>query len=174
MVKSSGWGPYASGALIGVLLAGLFILGYQIGVSSGIASIGAYLTKVVAPSHIFPHSYFETLLANSSAFIWKICFVIGMFLGAFIVGKFSQGSQLPSLVYWEKAFGPSKLKRSIGAFLGGFLLLLGARVANGCTSGHAISGGAQLSLTSWIFMLSLFATAIPFSMVLYNRKRTKQ
>jgi hypothetical protein len=32
-----------------------------------------------------------------------------------------------------------------------------ARMALGCTSGQALSGGALMSAGSWIFMLSVFA-----------------
>ena len=31
-----------------------------------------------------------------------------------------------------------------------------ARLARGCTSGQALTGGAALSLGSWIFMMAVF------------------
>ena len=36
---------------------------------------------------------------------------------------------------------------------------LGAQIARGCTSGQALTGGAQLALGSWVFMFSVFAGA---------------
>jgi uncharacterized membrane protein YedE/YeeE len=43
------------------------------------------------------------------------------------------------------------------AFAGGALMGFGARLARGCTSGQALSGGAVLSLGSWAFMFAVFA-----------------
>jgi uncharacterized membrane protein YedE/YeeE len=33
----------------------------------------------------------------------------------------------------------------------------GTRLARGCTSGLALSGGALLSVGAWVFMLAIFA-----------------
>jgi hypothetical protein len=43
------------------------------------------------------------------------------------------------------------------AFAGGAVMAYGARLARGCTSGQALSGGAVLSVGSWAFMLAVFA-----------------
>ena len=32
-----------------------------------------------------------------------------------------------------------------------------ARLARGCTSGHALVGGAELSVGAWVFMMCIFA-----------------
>jgi uncharacterized membrane protein YedE/YeeE len=45
------------------------------------------------------------------------------------------------------------------AFLGGAIMGYGARLARGCTSGQALSGGAVLSVGSWAFALAIFASA---------------
>lgn len=42
------------------------------------------------------------------------------------------------------------------AFAGGILMGYGARMARGCTSGQALSGGAVLSVGSWVFMFAVF------------------
>lgn len=64
---------------------------------------------------------------------------------------------------WRNRFGPSQRKRAIGAFSGSFLVLFGARMAGGCTSGHTLSGGVQLALSAWLFtatmVISMFVTA---------------
>jgi uncharacterized membrane protein YedE/YeeE len=46
------------------------------------------------------------------------------------------------------------------AFLAGFVMLLGARIAGGCTSGHGISGMAQLSVGSTVAVAAMFAGGI--------------
>ncbi|MDQ7055386.1 MAG: YeeE/YedE thiosulfate transporter family protein [Persephonella sp.] len=43
------------------------------------------------------------------------------------------------------------------AFLGGFLLIFGARMAGGCTSGLMFSGGMQLAVSSLLFCIFAFA-----------------
>ena len=45
------------------------------------------------------------------------------------------------------------------AFLGGFLMAFGAALGRGCTSGQALSGGATLTLGSWMFMFVMFGAA---------------
>ena len=50
-------------------------------------------------------------------------------------------------------------------FLGGFLLLFGARFAGGCTSGHMMSGMMQSSASGYVFALVVFAVAIPTAII---------
>ncbi len=51
-------------------------------------------------------------------------------------------------------------RRYLTAFLGGFLILFGARLAGGCTSGHIISGITQLAASSFIFAAAVFGAGI--------------
>jgi uncharacterized membrane protein YedE/YeeE len=64
---------------------------------------------------------------------------------------------------WRNRFGPSQVKRAAGCFSGSFLVLFGSRMADGCSSGHILSGGVQLALSAWLFtaatLLAMFATA---------------
>lgn len=62
-----------------------------------------------------------------------------------------------------KTYGPS--------FLGGFLLLFGARMADGCTSGHMMSGMMQGSVSGYAFAVSVFATAIPTALIVKKIKK---
>jgi uncharacterized membrane protein YedE/YeeE len=55
----------------------------------------------------------------------------------------------------------SFIKKYLPSFLGGFLILFGARMADGCTSGHMFSGMMQGSVSGFIFAASVFLTAIP-------------
>ena len=38
-----------------------------------------------------------------------------------------------------------------------------ARLGRGCTSGQALSGGAELALGSWVFMFAVFGGAYAFA-----------
>ena len=62
------------------------------------------------------------------------------------------------------------LKRLGGAFAGGALMMFGARLARGCTSGHGITGALQLAVSSWIFVGLAFAVAAVTALTLYGRE----
>jgi uncharacterized membrane protein YedE/YeeE len=71
---------------------------------------------------------------------------------------------------WARALGStSPAKRYAVAFGGGFLMLLGARIADGCTSGHGISGMAQLAVGSTVAVAAMFAGGIA-SATLFMRR----
>lgn len=57
------------------------------------------------------------------------------------------------------------VKSYLPAFLGGFLLLFGARMADGCTSGHMFSGIMQGSVSGYIFAASVFIVGIPVAIM---------
>ena len=72
---------------------------------------------------------------------------------------------------WTENFGPSKTKRLVAAFIGGIIILYGARLADGCTSGHGISGSLQLAVSGWLFFIVMFASGILTAKLLYGRSR---
>ena len=55
--------------------------------------------------------------------------------------------------------GSLSTRMPVKSFLGGVVFLYGARLARGCTSGQALSGGATLAAGSWVIMLCIFASA---------------
>ena len=101
---------------------------------------------------------------------WKMLLVGGIFLGAMASAWLSGDRKVEKVPdMWRERFGPSVWKRYSGAFLGGVLLLFGARLAGGCTSGHGISGSLQLTLSGRTFFLTIFATGVLRSMALFGR-----
>ena len=56
------------------------------------------------------------------------------------------------------------------SFIAGFILLFGARMAGGCTSGHMMSGLMQSSVAGFFFAASVFAAAIPVALYLHRKK----
>ena len=62
-------------------------------------------------------------------------------------------------------------KRYLIAFFGGFVMLFGARLAGGCTSGHMISGVSQLALSSFVFAVTIFLTGVLTAKALYDWRR---
>ena len=55
------------------------------------------------------------------------------------------------------------------AALGGFIMVFGARIADGCTSGHGVSGIAQLAIGSFIAVTAMFAAGIVTANLIYKR-----
>ncbi|MEM3185486.1 MAG: YeeE/YedE thiosulfate transporter family protein [Conexivisphaerales archaeon] len=94
---------------------------------------------------------------------WEPFSDLGTFLGGLIsslfISKRFMGfkKQVPNV--WQKRFGKSEKLRFIGSFFGAFLVLFGARMANGCASGHILSGNIQMAVSSFVFMIAVLAGA---------------
>lgn len=65
----------------------------------------------------------------------------------------------------------SFLAKYTPSFIGGFILIYGARMADGCTSGHMMSGMMQGSISGYVFAASVFATAIPTAIIVKKIKK---
>lgn len=148
------WSPYISGAIIGILQIPLVLfLDKTLGVSSAL-SVVAYHVHTFFLKDIFSASTFN-------AHMWQIGLALGIFLGAYMSAKFSKIQRQPISSIWRNEFGfKSKRLRYVMSFSGGMLLIIGARLANGCTSGNGISGTSQLDVSSWIVLASMFLSAI--------------
>ena len=75
---------------------------------------------------------------------------------------------MPAL--WRANYGDTPALRYAVAFLGGFVVLYGARLAGGCTSGHMMSGMMQTALSGYIFAAGAFAAAIPVSILMFKKE----
>jgi uncharacterized protein len=101
---------------------------------------------------------------------YQMIFLIGTFLGALasvLVGRSFRVQTVPAT--WQRRFGGGAGARLAVAFLGGVIIMYGARMAGGCTSGHGISGSLQLALSSWVFFLTLFAFGIATALLLFRK-----
>ena len=70
---------------------------------------------------------------------------------------------------WEKRFGASVGKRAIFSFLGGIVAMIGARMADGCPSGHGLSGMMQLSMSSFIALAFFFGAGALVANLMYRK-----
>ena len=95
--------------------------------------------------------------------------VVGVVLGGLVASVLTRSRRRESVPpMWAARFGPSPSKRFAAAFAGGFLILFGARLAGGCTSGHIMSGLSQLALSGAVFAAGVFATGILTARILYR------
>ncbi|QDU32524.1 putative inner membrane protein [Poriferisphaera corsica] len=174
------WNPYVVGIGIGVLSWIVFAgFGKAIGTSTTLAKTAGLATAIVAPQHVEANTYYAKYFnpPKKHMFDWQFFLVIAMPVGAYIAAKLARPTKpyktsVPPL--WEQRFGPSKLKRYTAAFLGGVIMLFGARMAGGCTSGHGISGGLQLALGSWTFFFAMFGSGVITAFLLFGLKPVSQ
>ena len=151
--------PYAAGFGLGlVLLAAFVIMGRGLGASGAFSSLIAATVNAVAPQHAAGNRFYAEYLGggNQSPLLdWLVFEVIGVFAGGLISGALA-GRIAKSI---ERGPSISKKWRIIFAFIGGALMGIGAKLARGCTSGQALTGGAMLNVGSWAFMMMVFAGA---------------
>jgi uncharacterized membrane protein YedE/YeeE len=150
--------PYLAGTLLGIVLfLAFFITGTGLGASGGLNRMLVYVQNIVAPEHVSQVPYLLKMAGGSANPLnsWIVYLTAGTILGGFISGLFGRRVKV------ETNKGPqiSTKTRWVMAFLGGILMGYGARLARGCTSGQALSGGAVLSVGSWAFMFAVFAGA---------------
>lgn len=150
--------PYAAAIALGIVLfLAFFITGNGLGASGGLNRILVFFEDIIAPEHVDRVSYLIDMAGGERNPLdsWIVMLTVGTVLGGFVSG-FVNGR-----VKVETNRGPqvSKPLRWLTAFVGGGLMGYGARMARGCTSGQALSGGAVLSVGSWAFMFAVFAGA---------------
>ncbi len=102
---------------------------------------------------------------------YSFVFVIAMLIGGAASGLGRKRSmkerRVPAI--WAANFGNSIAKRYVAVWIGGFIVIYGARLASGCSSGHMMSGMMQTSLSGYIFALGAFGVAIPTALIMYKR-----
>lgn len=166
------WSPYVVGIGIGVLSWLAFATANKpIGITTAFEYTAGLTEKAATPDVAEPYLQAKEKDGKPPKIDWEWTLVVGVFAGAWLSARMSNDRterSVPPL--WEWRFGPSAPKRLAAAFFGGALMMFGARLAQGCTSGHGISGALQLALSSWIFVILLFAAGTAVTFLLYGRE----
>lgn len=148
----------------------------QIGYSSGVFSItggiaiafAQLLTMELTTRPIGVSSAYQEVTTNflalfssdkgdSNVNLWQwrsyksTIFASGIFVGSYIALQLEDQSSITL---------SDVSTSSIGNFLGGAIMVLGARIAGGCTSGHGISGLSQMAVSSFFTVASMFTAGI--------------
>ncbi|MBX9936178.1 MAG: YeeE/YedE family protein [Burkholderiaceae bacterium] len=135
-----GWQRYLlGGALIGAGVALLFVF---TGLVGGMSSVFSSTWSFVVNRPFFQQPRFVESRG------WRLVYALGLILGA--------------LVWWLVFANAAPQSTSIPVWqllLGGFLVGYGARLGNGCTSGHGICGLGSLQWPSLLAVLTFMATA---------------
>lgn len=167
-LQHKAWSPYAAGIVIGLLqIPALLIVDSPLGASSSYVSVAAYLARII-DADVTNIAYMEKYM-TSLKYVWQATMVLFIALGAMLSARLSGAKRRRFSPAWRAAVGIDSLgRRSWMAFLGGFIMLFGARWANGCTSGHGLSGLGQLAASSIVVTLMFFIGGIAVAR-LYNK-----
>ncbi len=160
------WNPYLVGVLLGlVLLATYAITGRGLGASAAFSAIAASIAGVFSPEHVQANAVHARYWNDGAPLAsWTVFLLFGAFVGAFVSGRHAHRAK------WaiERGPGISDNTRLALAFAGGFVAAYGAKIARGCTSGQALTGGAILNVGSLVFMGTVFASA--YALAYFVRK----
>jgi uncharacterized protein len=136
-----GWAHYlAGGVAIGLGVAVLFL---ATGLIGGMSTVYSSTWSFVSSQPFFQQARFVESRQ------WRLVYALGLVLGA-AVWWWMAGSgerSAVSLPWWQ-------------LLVGGLLVGFGARLSNGCTSGHGICGLGSLQLPSLLAVLVFMATAM--------------
>ncbi len=171
--EDNGWSPYLAGALVGLLAivsvwATTVLMGKTnyLGASTTFVRAAGLLERAVAPERVAANEYFTTSKVKVD---WQFMLVSGIFLGALISSVTDRSFKWESVPpVWAKRFGKSPIKRAVGAVLGGIVAMVGARMADGCPSGHGLSGMMQFSVSSLAALCLFFGVGIAVAAMVYR------
>lgn len=151
--------PYLAGIGLGlVLLAAFVVMGRGLGASGALSSFVTLGVNAVAPAHAQSNAFYKAYLGTPNGNPlndWLVYEIAGVLIGGLISGLIA--GRVRRTV--DKGARITVSTRMIYAFGGGILIGLGSKIARGCTSGQALTGGALLSVGSWVFMIAVFASA---------------
>ncbi len=161
--------PYLVGAAIGMLSWAAFAVAKEpLGITTALSRAAApFVALALGDQVVRQNPYWGPM---PFAWDYSMLFLVGLMGGAFVSALVSGGLRFEIVPrYWRERFGGSAAKRLLAAFVAGAAMMFGARLAGGCTSGHGISGTLQLAVSSWVFFVVLFATALLGSALVYGR-----
>lgn len=150
------WNPYLAGLLLGgALLASFLVLGAGLGASAAPIRFGAWLENHLLPTHAQSSEFFGRKYLADGANPLQY-YLVFMFAGTFLGGLLSAVLARRAAVGVERGRAFRAVHRIALALGGGILVGYASALASGCTSGQALTGGAQLANGSIVFMLCVF------------------
>lgn len=169
------WSWLKGGIALGLLSAFAFITYKPLGVSTSYPRTVALVLNPFAPEFVESNAYFQRV---PPVIDWQWMLVLGIIVGGFIASRVVKRAQAGSCSVdtsgspgstVQVRTGELSTRRKWMGFIGGFLILFGARMAGGCTSGHVITGFTQLATASFLFAAAVFAAGIPTAKLLRRK-----
>ena len=153
---------------VGLAVLNVFLF-YQGGQNRPLGASTSYPYLGDALYGITDNGYFPSLVKSGN---WQIWFLLGALIAGFIYALATKTFRLQLIQErWAEYKGQSKFKRIVWAFVGGIILIFGARMADGCTSGHIISGGMQFAVSSYLFSIFTFIGFLGAGYLFYTRSK---
>jgi uncharacterized membrane protein YedE/YeeE len=165
---TAAWSPWLAGAGIGVVAWMVFgTLSTPLGITRAIEDLSARFTQFFAPgiestAHFTRRNIFPD---------WEWFFLIGIPIGALISSYYFRDrnpGSVPDL--WRRNIGGGRALRFTAAFFGALVMVFGARLAGGCTTGHGMSGLMQLASASVPFVIIGSIAAMLTARLMYGRE----
>jgi len=159
----------------GILMSGLLLLTFSIYGADrpiGASTYVPYFAGVLFDLDPEKYTYLKQVEAAGS---WEGILLLGALFGGFVTSVFITKSFRFSLIPtgWKHYKNNSILSRLLWSFVSGFFMIIGARLAGGCTSGHFMSGMSQMAISSMIFGVVVLISVIITGRVFYNVKEEK-
>ncbi|HEY1656299.1 MAG TPA: YeeE/YedE thiosulfate transporter family protein [Candidatus Tumulicola sp.] len=152
--------------LVALLLAITVVLAMVLHQVFGESTTYSWLVGVLA---LPDFAYSKVALASVG---WEPFSDIGTFLGAFfaavLISKRFTAFRSVIPPSWRNRFGNDQWRRALGLFAGGYLMLFGARMADGCASGHILSGIVQMAASGIYFGVVVIVTSVIAARVIYG------
>jgi hypothetical protein len=175
MPKRFSWRPYVAGALVGVLATLSVIVSTKalgktqfLGASTTFVRGAGFIEQTVDPEHVKKNPYFNKEKIKVD---WQFMLIVGIFIGALAAALVDGSFKLEAVPpVWRERFGGRVGTRALGAFAGGIVAMFGARLADGCPSGHGLSGLMQLSLSGFIALVCFFGGGVLMAALVYREK----
>ena len=151
--RERAWSPYLSGVIIGLLVVpALVISDTLLEPSGGIITAAGQLIAATTGADLHQSNALDAHLDGPRNW-WQVALLAGIGLVALLSSTLSGSRRQGSAPVWALLLGNgSPGRRAATAFAGGFLMLLGAALADGDLVGHGLSGVAQLALGSLGFL----------------------
>jgi uncharacterized membrane protein YedE/YeeE len=156
----------------GILMSMLLLLTFSVFGADrpiGASTYVPYFAGIIFDLDPEKYSYLKHV-QNAGA--WEGVMLLGALFGGFVTSVFITKSFRLSLIPtgWKKYKNNSVLSRLLWSFFAGFIMIIGARLAGGCTSGHFMSGMSQMAVSSMIFGGVVLVVVIVTGRLFYNVK----
>ena len=169
---------YVVGALLGALaiasaLATTYLLGKTnyLGTSTSFVRAAGFIEQFFSSEITSSLTYYVNQKIRVD---WQFMLVIGIAIGSFISSVASRTFKIEFIPpIWRERFGNSISKRAVFAFIGGVIAMYGARLADGCPSGHGLSGLMQLSVSSFVALFLFMFAGVLTAHIVYGKRGGK-
>lgn len=190
LLRAKEWNWKISGVMLGLIFLLTVIVVKPIGVSTQFVILDGMIWNTISSELVVKDDSAKKGYVSSNSYLnksggkyannianplnYSFVFVVAMILGGFLASKLqseptsNEEKSIPAV--WKESIGDDIGKRYIITFIGGVLVLFGARLAGGCSSGHMMSGMMQTSMSGYIFAMATFISAIPVAMIFYSKR----